>query len=179
MATAPAIDVVDLVVGLLAMVKAPPPATLTWVKSCVARTATWVVPAPTPLMTAPSIKAMVSMSVKLVMIAPAPATENFGGVLAPAVSPPEAAPWDCKSPVTAASGAAAPPSALLCELAEPESALSARPGLEGPPVMAAAMPTAPTLPVVLASTFRSEDRTKPAAPSSVLAPPASASLSPM
>ena len=48
-----------------------------------------------------------------------------------------------------------------------------------PPAMAAAMPTAPTLPAVLANTAKFADRTKPAAPSAVLAPPASLSLSPI
>ena len=178
MATAPAIDVVDVVVGFLAAVRAPPPATLTWVKSWLARTTAWVVAAPTPVTTAPSIMAVVSMSLKLVTMAPAPATENGGGVLAPPLPPSEAAPWPCKPPVTDAKGEAAPPPALACEPLEPASALLAMAGLAGPPAMAPAIPTAPILPVLSASTFKLADLTKPTAPSPVLAPPASASLSP-
>ena len=182
-ATAPAIEVEPLVAGLLAMVKAAPPATLTCVRSCMARTATRVASVPTPCNTAPSIKAVVSMLLKLVMMAPAPATEDLGGFFAPAPEPceSEAAPCDCKSPVTASRGAVDPLSALLWELLEPESALSAKPdeGWLGPPAMAAAIPMAPISPLLVASTAKCGVFTKPAAPSAVLLPPASASLSPM
>ena len=98
------------------------------------------------------------MSVKLVMIAPAPATEKGGGVLAPPPPPDEDPPDDVL--LVADDKAEVPPlPALDCELLEPASALLAIPGLAVPPAMAPATPTAPTLPWLCASTFKSWDRT--------------------
>ena len=190
-ATAPAMAAVNFVDAFWDNDNAPPPATLTCVRSDSARTATVLVPVSMARTTAPSTRAVVSRSLKLVTMAPAPAMEKLGGLLAAGSS---AAALSVPSPLA---GALAPsrgamvdalPSSWACSSADLAPALPARLspvlGLSGAsgsgfsPAVAPATPTATTMPSVRACTRSAPVSIAPAVPSAVLASPPSVSLSP-
>ena len=164
--------------ALLAMANAPPPATLICVRSESACTFKRLVPASVPVTKALSTRARVSMLLKLLTTAPAPAMENGGGVLAPASplpSPPAPSFLPDSVPRLSTVVVAASSSAFM------SSAFSARPepgGLVPSPAAAPATPTAAIMPSLLACTFSRPVAMAPTAPSAVLPPPPSASLSP-
>ena len=187
-ATAPAMAALKVVDAFLDMASAPPPATLTWVRSDSARTVKPRVPAPSALITARSTSAVVSRSVVLVTIAPAPAMAKLGGLLAAgslaaALSEPE----PLAGSLASATGAmlASLPSSWAWVSAESVAVLSARfsPVLLGAaggfsPAVAPATPMATIFPSVRASTRMAPATMAPTVPSVVSAPPESASLSP-
>ena len=167
-----------MVVGLLAMASAPPPATLICVRSDSACTFSRLVPAPMPVTKALSTRARVSMSLKLLTTAPAPAMEYGGGVPAPA-SPLPVPPAPSFLPDSVPRLSTVVVAASNSDFMSSTCSANFAPGGSVPsPAAAPATPTAAIMPSLRACTFSCPVAMTPTTPSVVMIPPPSVSLSP-